>query len=546
MRNGRPFTQPLSICALLVACLIPAAAPASGSGGVPTSSSPPQISGTAAVGQTLTASPGSWTSNPTAYSYRWERCSGGSCSATGGTAQSYVPAVADAGDTIGVIVTASNKKGSGTATTAPVGPVVAQASPLPAATPAPVVTITSPLAGATLDGNVSFTATVSNVTPTRVEFTVDGGSTWTESLSPYVYNGDGNTLDTTTLSNGSHTLAARAYLSDGSSVATSIQVNVQNSSTPAASPAGVGNWYSSSSPFNLPIPSNASPLPTSSTLANMLVGTGQAINVNTYGWTPPVYYATSSTPLASVDIVDDYHTYRIDGVPIPGNAVTSPDNNNSGISVSGDGNDNYLQIVDPVRGCEYDFWKAYKDSSGNWHAKNEATFTLGGSGVHTPWAVRASGIALGAGIIRPEDIQAGVINHALGWAVPSTISGSSFVSPAQSTDGPAMGGIPMGTLFQLDPNINLDTFQPQLAPWMKTIARAMQTYGVYVTDTSTGSIALQAQSTVSTGGSVYPWPQYSSLPKELLSHFRAVTSPATAVTLDTWSTSGCSQRTLIK
>ncbi|MBA3844720.1 MAG: hypothetical protein H0X39_19230 [Actinobacteria bacterium] len=58
----------------------------------------------------------------------------------------------------------------------------------------------------------------------------------TEYAAPYVYNGDGNMLDTTTLSNASHTLTARAFLSDGSSVARSISVTVQNTATPPPPP----------------------------------------------------------------------------------------------------------------------------------------------------------------------------------------------------------------------------------------------------------------------------------------------------------------------
>jgi hypothetical protein len=34
----------------------------------------PTISGTARVGQTLTANPGSWSGNPDAFSYQWQRC----------------------------------------------------------------------------------------------------------------------------------------------------------------------------------------------------------------------------------------------------------------------------------------------------------------------------------------------------------------------------------------------------------------------------------------------------------------------------------------
>jgi hypothetical protein len=86
-----------------------------------------------------------------------------------------------------------------------------------------------------VSGSIPFTATVANGTPTQVSFTIDGGSPFTEFQAPYVYNGDGNTLDTTTLSNAVHTLAARATFSDGSSVSTSETVTVANS-TPAPPP----------------------------------------------------------------------------------------------------------------------------------------------------------------------------------------------------------------------------------------------------------------------------------------------------------------------
>src|SRR3954467_13980155 len=56
--------------------------------GASTNAAPPQktakptVSGTAAVGQTLTASPGTWSgTTPISYSYDWRRCSpsGGDC-----------------------------------------------------------------------------------------------------------------------------------------------------------------------------------------------------------------------------------------------------------------------------------------------------------------------------------------------------------------------------------------------------------------------------------------------------------------------------------
>lgn len=43
---------------------------------IPVNVAPPTISGTAKTGQTLSASSGTWTNEPTGYSYRWERCNG--------------------------------------------------------------------------------------------------------------------------------------------------------------------------------------------------------------------------------------------------------------------------------------------------------------------------------------------------------------------------------------------------------------------------------------------------------------------------------------
>jgi hypothetical protein len=89
----------------------------------PTNVSPPAISGTPQVGQTLTAQgAGTWTGNPSAFAFRWQRCdaAGGACvDVPGATGATYVLTSADAGSTIRVAVTARNAAGEATAVSAP-------------------------------------------------------------------------------------------------------------------------------------------------------------------------------------------------------------------------------------------------------------------------------------------------------------------------------------------------------------------------------------------------------------------------------------------
>ena len=113
--------------------------PASSTDG-PKNTEPPTITGTAKVGQVLTAVEGSWTSNPTSYSYQWQRCDAdvATCaSVVGATAKTYAVRLADLGFRLRVGVTARNAKGSATANsaiTAIVAPAVAVTNKRPTIT----------------------------------------------------------------------------------------------------------------------------------------------------------------------------------------------------------------------------------------------------------------------------------------------------------------------------------------------------------------------------------------------------------------------------
>jgi hypothetical protein len=97
--------------------------------GVPASSAPPSVSGSAVEGQLLSESHGTWSNGPTGFAYAWERCNGagGNCQTiAGASGQSYALGPADVGSTVRVLETASNASGAGApATSSATSPVQA-------------------------------------------------------------------------------------------------------------------------------------------------------------------------------------------------------------------------------------------------------------------------------------------------------------------------------------------------------------------------------------------------------------------------------------
>ncbi len=95
----------------------------------PANTSPPTISGTAQVGQLLSASTGSWSgTTPLTYTYQWQDCdsAGAACTTiNAATNNTYTPTNNDQGHTLRARVTATNNTGSATATSTQTPPVQA-------------------------------------------------------------------------------------------------------------------------------------------------------------------------------------------------------------------------------------------------------------------------------------------------------------------------------------------------------------------------------------------------------------------------------------
>jgi hypothetical protein len=116
----------------LVAALLALATTASASAAPPANTAAPTITGTARVGETLTAQNGSWTNSPTAFQYQWQRCnaSGALCVNIGtATQRTYTVASPDASRTLRVRVTAVNADGATNARSAPTAVVPPNTGP---------------------------------------------------------------------------------------------------------------------------------------------------------------------------------------------------------------------------------------------------------------------------------------------------------------------------------------------------------------------------------------------------------------------------------
>ena len=120
-------------------------------------------------------------------------------------------------------------------------------SPQPGDTTPPTTAITSPVSGATVSGTATVSADASdNVGVTRVELVVDGSLVGTDTSAPYAI-----AWNTTTVSNGGHSLQTKAYDAAGN-VGSSASVNVTvNNATGGGELIANGGFEGSAAPWTL-------------------------------------------------------------------------------------------------------------------------------------------------------------------------------------------------------------------------------------------------------------------------------------------------------
>jgi outer membrane biosynthesis protein TonB len=168
------------------------------------------------------------------------------------------------------------------------------------------------------------------------------------------------------------------------------------------------------------------------------------------------------------------------------------------------GSDGHLVVLQPD-GSELDLWGAQHTSTG-WTSASRWVESASGPANNCATQTTCGGadvanFALAAGLVRPEEIAQGHIDHALAITTPNTRQGY-IACPATNSDGKHTdpNALPIGAHIQLNPSINVATLN--IPSWQKVIATALQKYGAYVTDTG-GSLAVQAESNL--GRSYNAW-----------------------------------------
>ncbi|MGZ4334113.1 MAG: hypothetical protein ACXVRJ_07540 [Gaiellaceae bacterium] len=203
-----------------------------------------------------------------------------------------------------------------------------------------------------------------------------------------------------------------------------------------------------------------------------------SMNLRRYGWA--IVEVGPGVPTYSVTCVI-YACPGIGRVPIP--AGTQPD----------PGTDGHLVVYDAARALEWDFWISHCPDDCHVAGAGNRLSTAKGNPFS---AANASGFPGLAGIVHPEEIIKGRIDHPLVFAMPNV--GRGHVCPARNGAGSSTDALalPEGTLMQLDPSIRVAKLP--LPRWQKVIARALQRYGMYLEDGS-GNLSIGSENPINRG-----------------------------------------------
>lgn len=145
------------------------------------------------------------------------------------------------------------------------------------------------------------------------------------------------------------------------------------------------------------------------------------------------------------------------------------------------GSDRHVLVVQAGTCRLYELYDARREADGGWRASSGAVFDLRSNALRPAgWtSADASGLAILPGLVRFEEVRAGRITHALRFTVRRTRPVYVWPATHWATTFPDDARFPrMGERFRLKATADLS----RLGPDARVIARALQEYGMIVTD----------------------------------------------------------------
>jgi hypothetical protein len=195
------------------------------------------------------------------------------------------------------------------------------------------------------------------------------------------------------------------------------------------------------------------------------------------------------------------------GAVIEGDFQNGPNPNGAGYNPNQRG-DSHLIVWDEDNNIAYELFGVSRPSDPNlfpnsanielphtdglWHAAQETVWNMNTNTFRTlgETSADAAGLSILAGLARPDEglplAQGGqgVINHALGVALPSGDLNPQYIYPASHILPTTQGAdnLALGSRLRLANTPTIDTMINNMPPQSQIIARAMQQYGLIVTD----------------------------------------------------------------
>ncbi len=185
------------------------------------------------------------------------------------------------------------------------------------------------------------------------------------------------------------------------------------------------------------------------------------------GYGIPYQVVDSSTPRSTVTF--DYADESDPGLyPIPASPL-----------IEG-GSDHHVLLVDRDACRLYELYAVRKTAGGGWAAGSGAIWDLASNALRPAgWtSADAAGLPMLPGLVRYDEVAAGVINHALRFTAPSTRQ--AYIYPARhfAADSTSAALPPMGLRLRLSPTADLSGLSHDAL----VIAVALQQYGIILAD----------------------------------------------------------------